>query len=492
MKLTGVVHTLGGFHTIRGFAPLADIARISEPEEFQRELIPEHKEEIKEFYRKHRDLFFPEVVLSYTLRYDFNADDAVSGTNPITDIVISRKEFASNVDKIKFKPLQTEVGKQRVVEININDEWLVTNKPFSRIDGNHRISAFLEENEHSPLEQFSAPFCIILFPDNADSLNSKKVIFHNINSKAKPLTTEEELKGIIGNENFSDEDLKERFGLEYYQTKLLINQFSSNNLDTLTNIKKCFYNRLGQLCINTVLYKLITFLRHNSLVSDITLDFGNIIKTFEQVNIAFDNKKRLVNTLNSSFLISAVGLSISKNYCIKTFSNWLSHNQIGELLEINAQSLYDIYLKVYKSSPKIFVAMPFDARSLEDFQNAYDNAVSTINQLNPNIGLSLYKIMTHKGEAVDIVPKMISEIEECTIFIADISEANPNVAYELGFAKGLKKSLIFVQNEDDKKKVPFDYTQTSRHVYTGYADLTDRITTNLKVILTEKGYELNF
>ncbi len=491
MKLTGVIHTLGGFHTVRGFASLSDIAKISEPEDFQRELIPEHKEEIREFYRRRRDLFFPEVVLSYTLKYDFTLENAISGLNPIQNIVNDRIEFKSNIDEIKFKPLQTEVGKQRVVEITLNDEWLAANKPFSRIDGNHRISAYLEENEHSPLEEFSAPFCLILFSDTPSSVNSKKVIFHNINSKARRLTTEEELRGIVGNENFTDDELRERFGIEYLQTRFLTQQFNPETLLALSNIRKCFNNRKGQLCLNTVMFKLIIFLKNNSLISDETTDFEPVINAFEQVNISFDTKPKLIDTINSAFFISSVGLSISKTYCIKTFSNWLAHNELGELSEINSQSLYDIYLKLYKSTPKIFVAMPFNERKLPDFQNAYDKAVSNINVLNPNIGLRLYKIMSHEGEAVDIVPKMINEIEECEIFIADISEANANVAYELGFAKGQKKSLIFVQDRDDKSKVPFDYTQTSRHVYDSFADLTTKITNNLKVILTEKGYELN-
>jgi nucleoside 2-deoxyribosyltransferase len=135
--------------------------------------------------------------------------------------------------------------------------------------------------------------------------------------------------------------------------------------------------------------------------------------------------------------------------------------------------------------------MPFDEQSLADFQHAYDRAIQNINELDGNLKIELFTIMSHQGESVDIVPKMINQIDECSIFIADISEANPNVAYELGLAKGKTKSLIFVQNVDDKSKVPFDYTQTSRHVYTSFDDLTNKITQNIKVILESQGYNFN-
>ena len=66
-------------------------------------------------------------------------------------------------------------------------------KPFSRIDGNHRLEAMSE------LEQeLKVPYCIVLFcsqSDNEDDSEIKKremSIFHNLNAKGKILSTEEQ------------------------------------------------------------------------------------------------------------------------------------------------------------------------------------------------------------------------------------------------------------------------------------------------------------
>ena len=75
MILSGILHTsLGGFTVIRGVAPLGDLARCSRFDgAYQRNLIETHKEEIERFLVDRQYLFFPEVVLSASLRFDFNA-----------------------------------------------------------------------------------------------------------------------------------------------------------------------------------------------------------------------------------------------------------------------------------------------------------------------------------------------------------------------------------------------------------------------------------
>ena len=75
MILSGILHTsLGGFTVIRGVTPLGDLARCSEfNAEYQRNLIDTHKAEIERFLADRQYLFFPEVILSASLQFDFNA-----------------------------------------------------------------------------------------------------------------------------------------------------------------------------------------------------------------------------------------------------------------------------------------------------------------------------------------------------------------------------------------------------------------------------------
>ena len=502
MRLTGVIeYSLGGFITIRGYAPLADIAKCSKAEEFQRRLIPEHKEELRTFFQRNQNLFFSEVVLAHTLKYDFNADGAVSGTNPLEDIR-NKRDFTSNIDQIKFKPLSQEVGKNKVVSITIDDRWLEEEQPFSRIDGNHRISAFLEENEHSPLQTYITPFCLILFQDDDDSIKNKKIIFHNINSKARKLTSEEELRGIIANGDFSDRELRENFGINYLLARCIGNNYPDAQFDAiLGNTNQAFKNKDNELCKNSVFFKLINFLINNELIND-SVDVQNIITAISEVNNQFYLYPNLGFTINSAFFIVSVGVQLTENIELVPFLRWLSKNQLGELEEVKAQSLYDIYVKMKEPNPKVFVAMPYNEDRLPDYRNTYERMVNEINEENPNVNLELFPIMLHIGASQDIVPKMISQIDSCSIFIADISQvvlnqeydvrgANPNVAYELGYAKGLGIPFIIVHERDNLGEVPFDYTQTSRTPYHNYDSLREETKNNVKEILKEEGFQFD-
>ena len=67
-----IERSLGGFVCIRGFAPFKELSENSEVNEaanakYQRDLISEHREEIRNFMDNGAYLFFPEVILSYTV-----------------------------------------------------------------------------------------------------------------------------------------------------------------------------------------------------------------------------------------------------------------------------------------------------------------------------------------------------------------------------------------------------------------------------------------
>ena len=56
-----------------------------------------------------------------------------------------------------------------------------------------------------------------------------------------------------------------------------------------------------------------------------------------------------------------------------------------------------------------------------------------------------------------ITNQIVKKIVECDILIADLSEANPNVFYELALRHGLKKPFIHLI--DASEKIPFDNSQ---------------------------------
>jgi nucleoside 2-deoxyribosyltransferase len=138
--------------------------------------------------------------------------------------------------------------------------------------------------------------------------------------------------------------------------------------------------------------------------------------------------------------------------------------------------------------------MPYySPEEIQSYNSSYNRVVEKINVENVNVNLKLFPIMSHKGMTKDLVVSMINEIDECSIFIADVSEANANVAYELGYAKSKNKPVIIVRRTSDEEKVPFDYEHDSRKSYNPLAldTLETVVYEDIKAILIEKGYSFN-
>ena len=77
----------------------------------------------------------------------------------------------------------------------------------------------------------------------------------------------------------------------------------------------------------------------------------------------------------------------------------------------------------------------------------------------------------HKGGTKDIVVDMFDKINSADIFIADISQANANVAYELGYARSKNIETIIVRRHQNEVDVPFDYEHDIRSPYNPMACL---------------------
>lgn len=72
--------------------------------------------------------------------------------------------------------------------------------------------------------------------------------------------------------------------------------------------------------------------------------------------------------------------------------------------------------------------------------------------------------MCNKGATSDQIQDIINKIKDCKICIADITDNNPNVSYEMGWARALEKHVIIVKKKesDDPKS---DYQNDTYHEY---------------------------
>ena len=469
---------------IRGFAPIKELARISKADyKYQRNPIYLQEKEISTFLDKEEYLFFPEVILSYQIKYDTTLKGADKTLTPIQKIELEQK-FVSNVDKTQFKVKIQKYNDQpdirhnselKIIDFILDDAILEAqikerNHPLHRVDGNHRLKA-AESATSEKVNNMVVPFCIILSdciireqinPDGSiakveESKGEKfeKAVFHNINTKTIPLTSEENLRVILDDEkNFPDDDLKYRFGWEYLATRKVF-----NNLPEETKDIERVYPWLGKefnASPRTFSKQIIRLLKNHKKITQKSFSVDKIQQALQQVNQLFGNHTELQGKTCIGIVVCAIYLQIA-NENLNLFVNWLVENKMTTFNEIEPNSLIEIYEKIRESKAKqIFVSMQFDEESRARYE-AIKEAVQEINH-RYNLEIKLREIRIDKfnqGNSYKIDDQILKLIDDSGLLIADLTSKNINVYHELGFLMGLnqgkgKGQENFILLEDNK------------------------------------------
>lgn len=487
MIIRGILErSLNGVTSIRGFASLRDLVKISEAKGYQRNIDKDHKKEISEFIEKKEFLFFPEVILSYKLGDNDNAKinsleglEILKGKKGNVSFSLSNKSYTSKLDS-RFK------DKINLITLDISDSFLTKNKPFSRIDGNHRLTASAGITD-SNIQNYVAPFCIVLLNNDAMDIAFESAIFHNINSKAKHLTSEENLNVILNDEYFSDNDLKNKFGWEYFAIRELFKSLPENSLpiafpnlgNEFSNAPKTFSKDLVELLISE---KVITK-SHKSI--------DNINEALQNVNVLIGSKNLKDKLKSIGIIEAAVYFYLTQNYSLDLFFNWITNNHIYEIEGLKAKSLIKIYEKLRETKNKeIFVSMSFCEETRSHYQ-AIEKAVDEINtKYTLDIKLRQIRIdQFNMGFSYDINVAILKKIEDSGLLIVDISKHNANVYHELGYmmglnqAKGLnQENFIIIKSNEQKfkdEKVGFNITSIQQLRFDDTLQLVDMLKTSI-------------
>ncbi len=102
--------------------------------------------------------------------------------------------------------------------------------------------------------------------------------------------------------------------------------------------------------------------------------------------------------------------------------------------------------------------------------------------------LELIDLGTKATGVFDIPQVMYSSIEECDIFIADLSGARHNVMVEVGYAlKHVSEGhmVFYFQETKDVKSIPFDLGHLSCVIVKDSADIRTRVKENIITILNK-------
>jgi len=427
--------SIGGFLTVRGYARLSDIAKCSVADDgYQRDLQPDHVKEIRDFFSEGEYLFFPEIILSVQLDADFEKPDAPAA-DPL-QLVRSGQRFKSNSNGLDIQPRKARSASDLTrYEITVPDGV----KLFKRIDGNHRLNAF-EELEDEKFDRDLAPFCVVFLPAK-EARRSEKALFHNINSKAWPLTSEEAYKGIVDDKtDFPDDALRDRFGPEYLQCRQLKARL---DFTYLANLKSVFGKNEGQdECARSVLIQSLQDVRKQVDPAAI-LDTEAVFEAIKRINDTYSDKRLQASTaqgLFAAFLFFQLSADRSRG-TNEQFTNWVLRTHQYELQSIHAADLIKIFGKIAQSRKRqVFVSMQFSEDTKPNF-DAIESAIEDLNNAH-ELDIAIRPIRIDQfdtGYSYEINAEVLRLIEDSGLLIADLTHGNKNVYQEIGYLMGLNQ-----------------------------------------------------
>lgn len=137
---------------------------------------------------------------------------------------------------------------------------------------------------------------------------------------------------------------------------------------------------------------------------------------------------------------------------------------IGEYLALRPDPPQRVWAAPPPTEPYVFVLMPFET----DWST---NVKSTIGQVCDRLTGQFHGLHWERADDITepgrITDQIISAIERADVVIADITDANPNVLFELGYADALEKRIIVLNQRVED--TPFDIKDWRQITYSASA-----------------------
>ncbi|MCI1683956.1 MAG: RagB/SusD family nutrient uptake outer membrane protein [Bacteroides sp.] len=130
-----------------------------------------------------------------------------------------------------------------------------------------------------------------------------------------------------------------------------------------------------------------------------------------------------------------------------------------------------------------FVIQPFSEKYDERYEDIYKPAIEN------ETGIAAYRV-DKDPEVTNLIEAIEQHIKESVICFADISEDNPNVWYELGYARALNKKVVIICDESKRSSLPFDMAPLATIFYKsdsprGFEKLSKNITEKTKALFNK-------
>lgn len=152
--------------------------------------------------------------------------------------------------------------------------------------------------------------------------------------------------------------------------------------------------------------------------------------------------------------------------------------EVQPSLTLAGWARYEELVRTKSDSDIGFMAMPFSSKDIVNlYKETYKNAASVA-------GFRLHSLLDdHRPGLID--EKLKVEIRRAAFIVADVTDPNPNVLWEAGFAEGLNKPVIYSCREDKWNSVK-EKTFDTNHLYTiiwkpdELQDAGDRLTATIR------------
>lgn len=117
---------------------------------------------------------------------------------------------------------------------------------------------------------------------------------------------------------------------------------------------------------------------------------------------------------------------------------------------------------------KCFFITPMGAKNSETDNNSKE-IIQSLNKIFSENDVFIKVQRTNQYSHVGVITENIhNQIKEADLIIADLTDNNPNVAYELGYANAFNKPIIQICSENN-----FQLASDYKHIYTIDYDLND-------------------
>lgn len=501
MVLRGVLErAFGNILCLRGFARLGELAAVSKADDnYQRPIVDEHKEDVVAFLNGGQYTFFPELILGASLANLGLAPEEIDSFYRVPDTGEAFKYsriYGISISTFVKKYSNAEFSRHIMASI-YNLERISFQKPFSRIDGNHRLEAV--EMAEDRVKSYNAPFCLAFFRNDDECRKFGAVFFHNINYRARPIPEEQNLRVIFdakddaGNDVFDDDCLKteKSFGRAYYDARRFLR---TTDLSIVSNV-----SRMAESFLRTLFLRLFELLNEKRNEGDLVDIVKKALPRAECALSKFDLER-----FDLGVAVALIYFAVhDSGRHVETFVNWIAKNELQflENKDVDPHWLISVFERTHRRGPyKVFVAMPYISNPhVNDFNKLFKEVLSELSDSKRNsdgMTYELIPIMRFRGAAQRIDRRLIEKIKECDIFIADITGNNENVIFEVGLAEGNGKQMLLIRSNDDSKpdkvfvkneeyvksggRVPFDMDKLQYIPYsaTGYYNSIKSIVRN--------------